>query len=95
MDKDDIGLLRTDPVLNQPKEDLAKKKRVEKCPFCRAKATKEVKWSNSTTYDYACDTEGVKGGFLRSTKCYERQLAHQANLLREALEVVEKVQCPN
>jgi hypothetical protein len=43
------------------------------CPFCSAKAVKKVEWLASTTYDFACGTEGTPQGFKRSDECYKRQ----------------------
>jgi len=61
------------------------------CPFCGDGAVFTVAWINhDNTTDYNCGTEGVPGGFIRSNECYERQLAQQAEVMREVLEAIRK-----
>lgn len=91
MSKDDIGLLRTDPVLNQPKEDLARKGRMNKCPFCGAEVIQRLSDSTITQEITNCHNVFMNGKIYdkRHITCYERQLAHQADLLRRVREVVK------
>lgn len=50
------------------------------CNFCGAAVSTVVNWmSSNPTFDFVCGTEQLPGGFVRSDKCYEAQLAQQAD----------------
>ena len=57
-----------------------------KCPFCGAAKSSRVEWATETTYDYACGTEGVPGGYVRSKNCYEAELAAMTIQVQELRE---------
>lgn len=58
---------------------------MDKCPFCGAKAVDDY-------LTYACGTTGlVEGREERGSQCYETELARKDELLRGAIEILNKV----
>lgn len=84
MSKDDLGLLRTDPILNEMAKTTreAWKEVGGSCPFCGA-----PKRIYSDPYDYPSDFDcgtilNLRGQTKRGEDCYERQIAQQAERIK-------------
>lgn len=59
------------------------------CPFCGSISNTPISWVCKTSIAFADPGEDVY--YHRTQRCYERQLAQQAELLRQVLEVVKLV----